>query len=456
MGQDRGVPTTDHPAAAPGGALSEPPVPVVADAPADADPVRAPTSFTQRSSLLMSAFNPSREFMSWVYQLNGKLDVEALAKAVDDVVRRHDMLRVRFERGPDGPVQVVTPFSEHVMEIVHLDDRPKAIGLMAAVKAIETTYRDLSPWDDSRLQATLYLVAPKTNVLAIFVAEALVDGDSGTLVAAEISRAYAEHAGRPAPELPVPNTESFLRYVVEHPVKEAVAERSIRHWQELAGASRSAGRWPTSTGERNETRFFKITAEEWRRMEEATPALATTPFVIVLSWLEMALAEVAGAERFMVTSAVSNRRLPVARTMIGSFIGPVRLTAEVTSAERLEDVSPKVMAALRQAVAHSTVPVPLAESLAAEGSYAPPPTEVSFFMFAEREGLDLPGVRQRRFRVHTGTRDVLRVNCTPDEEGGRNFFFISASATRRQMDELVAAFRSLLDGASAPAAAGAV
>ena len=210
----------------------------------------------------------------------------------------------------------------------------------------------------------MYLVAPKTNVLAIFVAEALVDGDSGTLVAAEISRAYAEHAGRPAPELPVPNTESFLRYVVEHPVKEAVAERSIRHWQELAGASRSAGRLaharPGSATRPGSSRSPPTSGE---RMEEATPALATTPFVVVLSWLEMALAEVAGAERFMVTSAVSNRRLPVARTMIGSFIGPVRLTAEVHPGDRLEDVSPKVMAALRQAVAHSTVPVPLAESL---------------------------------------------------------------------------------------------
>jgi hypothetical protein len=404
----------------------------------------------------MSAFNPSREFMSWVYQLNGKLDVEALARAVDDVVARHDMLRVRFEEGPEGPEQVVTPFRPGVMDIVRLDDRPKAQGLAAAVKAIETGYRDLSPWDDSRLQATLYLVAPKTNVLAIFVAEALVDGDSGTLVAAEISRAYAAHAGRPEPDLPVPNQESFLRYVLEHPPRAEVAERSARHWQELAGVPRGAGRWPTEIGERSQTRFFKITVDEWQRMVEATPALATTPFVVVLSWLEMALARVAGAERFMVTSAVSNRRLPVAREMIGSFIGPVRLTAEVGAHDTLEDVSPRVMAALREAVVNSIVPVPLAEAMGrAPEPYTPPVTEVSFFMFAEREGLDLSGVRQRRFRVHTGTRDVLRVNCTPDEEGGRNFFFTSASASPELLSELVDTFRALLDGAVAPSPAEA-
>lgn len=405
---------------------------------------------TQRSSLLMSAFNPSREFMSWVYQLNGKLDVDALALAIDDVVQRHDMLRARFEDRGDGPEQVVTPFRPGVLEIVRLDDRPKAQGLMAAVKAIETTYRDLSPWDDARLQATLYLVAPKTNVLAVFVAEALVDGDSGTLVAAEISRAYAAHAGRPAPDLPVPSGESYLRYVLEHPVPSAVEERAEQHWRAMVGVPTGAGDWPTEMGERSTVNYFKVVREEWERLVQGTPALGMVPYVVLLSWLEMALARVAKAERFYVTSAVANRRHPKAKDMIGSFVGPVRLSAEVHPDDRLEDVSRRVMKAHQLATAHSVIPVPLAEARAvAPAPYVPPPPCVGFFMFDERVGIDLSGVRQRRFRVHTGNRDVLRVNCTPDDEGGRNFFFISASASPERLSELVATFRSLMEGAMA-------
>jgi len=398
----------------------------------------------------MSAFSPSREFMSWVYQLNGRLDVGALAAAVDDVVRRHDMLRVRFEDRGAGPEQVVTPFSPGVLRVVRLDDRPKLEGLTAAVRAVEIDYQDLSPWDDARLQATLYLVAPKTNVLAVFVAEALVDGESGTLVAAEISRAYAAHAGRQAPDLPVPNQESYLRYVLEHPAPPGVEERAVRHWREMPDMPATAGEWPTVTGERSVTRFFNVPRGEWEEMVRRTPALGTVPYVVVLSWLEMALARVVKAERFWVTSAISNRRLPVARDMIGSFVGPVRLAAEVHPDDRLEDVSPRVMAALRSAMAHSSVPVPLAAARAcAPAPYVPPPPNVGFFMFSEREGLDLAGVRQRRFRVHTGNRDVLRVNCTPDDEGGRNFFFISASAPSSLLSELVSVFRSIMAGATA-------
>jgi hypothetical protein len=420
-------------------------------APNPADAVEtAPVSLTQRSSLLMAPHNPSREFMSWVYQLNGKLDADALVQAVDDVVESHDLLRVRFEPGPGGDVetarQTVTPFRPGVVRVLRLDDRPKLEALTAAVVAVEAEYRDLSPWDESWLTATLYVVAPKTHVLSIFVAEALCDGESGTLVAAELSRAYALHAGKTPPDLPLPSRGSYLRWVLDNPVPEPVQKRAVEHWRALRDEPIAAGTWPMALppGARPRTRFFNVPAEEWRHLVDVTPGMAAMPFVVVLSWVEMALARVVGAERFVVTSAVSNRSRPGAKDMIGNFVGPIRMVAQVASTDRLEDVSPRVLRSLREALAASVVPVPLAEArIQAPETFVPPEPTVSFFMFDEREGPDFAGVRQRRFRVNTG-RDVLRVNCTPDESGGRNFFVISGSAPADLVDRLVAELRGHL------------
>lgn len=432
------------------GAMHTPSGPAADESPTevgDSSPPSAPLSLTQQSSLLMAPHNPSREYMSWVYQLNGKLDVAALAQAIDDVVAAHDVLRVRFLQGPEGPLQVVTPFRPGVLRVIRLDDRPKLEGLTAAITAVEAEYRDLSPWDEPRLHATLYVVAPKTHVLAIFVAEALVDGESGTLVAAELSRAYAKHAGRVPPDLPVPNNASYLRWVTDNPVPDAVQTRAVEHWRKLHEVPIAAGSWPMTLGAlgaRPITRFFNVPAAHWQQLVDSTPGMATMPFVVVLSWLEMALARVVGADRFLVTSAVSNRSRPETKAMIGNFVGPVRMAAEVAAADRHEDVSPRVLASLRQALAASVVPVPLAEArLQGPEEFVPPEPTVSFYMFAEREGPDFAGVRQRRFRVNTG-RDVLRVNCTPDDLGGRNFFVISGSAPPQLLDTLVAALRSFL------------
>ncbi|HTX64123.1 MAG TPA: condensation domain-containing protein, partial [Acidimicrobiales bacterium] len=315
----------------------------------------APVSLTQRSSLLMAPHNPSREFMSWVYQLNGKLDVEALVRAVDDVVGAHDILRVRFEPGPGDDLetarQFVTPFRPGVVRVARLDDRPKLEALAAAVAAVEAEYRDLSPWDEPRLQATLYVVAPKTHVLSIFLAEALCDGESGTLVAAELSRAYAQHAGKVPPDLPLPSDGSYLRWVLENPVPEPVQQRAVGHWRALRDEPVAAGSWPMElpVGARPRTRFFNVPADHWRHLVDVTPGMAAMPFVVVLSWLELALARVAGAGRFVVTSAVSNRSRPGARDMIGNFVGPTRMIAQVSPTEGLEDISPRVLRSLREA-----------------------------------------------------------------------------------------------------------
>ena len=429
--------------AAPGETAREP------EAELDA-PTSAPLSLTQRSSLLMAPHSPSREFMSWVYQLNGKLDVRALTRAVDDVVAAHDLLRVRFEPGPRGDVETatqhVTPFRPGVVRIVRLDDRPKLEALAGAIVAVEAEYKDLSPWEEPRLQATLYVVAPKTHVLSIFVAEALCDGESGTLVAAELSRAYARHAAKAEPDLPLPSAGSYLRWVRDNPVPEAAQRRAVEHWRALRAEPVAAGAWPMALpeGVRPRARFFNVPAGHWQHLVEVVPGMAAMPFVVVLSWLEMALTRVAGAERFVVTSAVSNRSRPGARDLIGNFVGPVRMVAQVSPEERLEVVSPRVLRSLREALAASVVPLPLAEArIQAPAPFVPPEPTVSFFMFDEREGPDLAGVRQRRFRVHTG-RDVLRVNCTPDDSGGRNFFVISGSAPAELMDALVAELQGFL------------
>lgn len=413
-----------------------------------------PLSLTQRSSLLMAPYNPSREFMSWVYQLNGKLDVGALARAVDDVVEAHDVLRVRFTPGDGDRVsdriedarQFVTAFRPGVLEVIELDDRPKLDALAAAVHAVDVDYGDLDPFDEPRLTATLYVVAPKTHVLSIFVAEALCDGESGTLVAAELSRAYARHAGKPAPELDHPSDTGYVPWVEANPVSDAAAERALDHWRRLRDEPVAAGSWPMALDPDRpaRTRFFNVPAEHWAHLEASTPGLTTMPFVVVLSWLEIALNRLVSAERFLVTSAVSNRSRSGAKGVVGNFVGPVRLLAEVHHDDTLAAVSQRALVSLREAMVASVVPVPLAEArLSAPGAFLPPEPTVSFFMFTEREGPDFVGVRQRRFRLNSG-RDVLRVNVTPDEKGGRNVFVISGSAPGDLVDALVGELRGFL------------
>lgn len=405
-------------------------------------PTSAPLSLTQRSSLLMWESNPSRETMSWVYQLNGKLDVAALGGAIDEVVHAHTVLRVRFvERGGEL-FQEVLPFRPGVLEVVDLSGHTKADGLAGALRAIESAYPDLSPLAEPALSATLYLVAPKTNVLAIFVAEALVDGESATLVAAELSRAYARRAGKAVPDLELPSLTSYLAYVRDNPVAPSSVERALAYWSSLESVPANAGDWPSVPDQAGATRFFNLDAAAWKAMIESFPALDTMPFVVLSTWCAQSLADVAGARRFLLTSAVSNRSRPQAKGTIGNFVGPMRMEVEVDPDEGFAATSARLVNSLRRGLSASVVPGPLAtRMLHPEGPFVPLVPTVSCFYFAEREAPDFVGVRQRRFRLNGGG-DVLRVNCTPDDRGGRNFFFLTNAADRARLDGFVRAFRS--------------
>jgi hypothetical protein len=389
----------------------------------------------------MWEINPSREFMSWVYQLNGKLDVEALAGALDDVVSANTVLRVRFVTQEGELIQEVLPFRPGVLAIVDLDGRTKADGLAAALRGVEATYRDLSPLAEPALSATLYLVAPKTNVLSIFVAEALVDGESATLVAAELSRAYARRAGKPIPELPHPSTTSYLAHVRDNPVSPAAVEKALDYWLSLESVPTAAGSWPGVPDGPGYTRFFNVEEQMWQELMHTFPALETMPFVVLSTWTAQALSDVAQARRFLLTSAVSNRSRPSAKDTIGNFVGPMRMIVDVDPEDTFAVTSARLVQSLRRALVASVVPGPLATRLChPEGPFVPLVPTVSCFYFAEREAPDFVGVRQRRFRLNGGG-DVLRVNCTPDEKGGRNFFFLTNSASRQQLNEFVATFR---------------
>ena len=83
---------------------------VPAVAPVDSDP-RLPLSFAQRRLWLLDQLLPSGSVYNLprVVRLRGALDVEALGRAFNELVSRHEALRTRFEVHDGEPVQVIEP-----------------------------------------------------------------------------------------------------------------------------------------------------------------------------------------------------------------------------------------------------------------------------------------------------------------------------------------------------------
>lgn len=402
---------------------------------------------TQENQILVAPFSASRGYLSWVFQLNGPLDPNALSAALDDVVRRFPVLRTTFERRDDVLYQSVAPFAPGVLDHVELTHLPKGDALTAAVAHAEEVFRGLSPEHQPSLRATLYAVARKTHVLAVFVAEALVDGDSGTLLADEISRAYAVHAGHPVPDRPPAAPESFVAAVADAPVSPRQTEQAKEYWRGLLRQALPGLGW-APPGESTATVSFDLPGPEWAEVVAVAQGLRTTPYVFALAAFQAALARAADAPRLLVTSVVSRRGRATQR-MIGCFYSSVLVDARVEDGDRFTDVVARTARSVALAIGYAAVPAPLVMCDPADPAALPPTAGVHFYLFDSREAPTYQGVRLRRFRFHSDSREALRLNCTRRADGAQAFVLSSSAVGSDVLERLAETLRTVVRAAVA-------
>jgi acetyl esterase/lipase len=386
---------------------------------------RVPATPTQEAHLAIAPSTSGRGFLSWVYQLNGGLDPRALALAIDDVVRRHEILRVRFERRDERLWQRVPPFAPGVMKVTDLGNCEKGEGLGRAIADVREEYAGLSPSQDAPLRATLYTIDRKTCVLAMFVAEALVDSDSGSLLSAEISRAYAEHAGCAVPSgLPAVSATSFLEHAASQAPDPVSVSRARKHWLAQEDDNAEVQAWLEAKEESDADGSgvaFQMTPDEWAEVVARARSLRTSPYVLVLTCLQAALAQVAGVRRCLVHAIVSQRG-DDASGIIGNFHGMTRVELRFEPGTGLERSVVGTATAVATAVEHAVYPAVLAgaeRSVAVDAGDRLP--AIRFYMFDSHEGPVFAGIRRRRFRLHGAPPAPLSISCVRAADGRRDF-----------------------------------
>lgn len=417
-------------------------LPAAAAAPADVD--TAPLTPPQRVQLTLAPEAASRGFISWVFQLNGALDEDALAGAYDDVVERYEVLRAEIVDAGGEQRMRARPFEPGVLRVVDLREQPKGEAIEAATAAAQAEFESLDPLARAGLRATLYRVGNKSNVLTTFVAEALVDADSAGMLAAELARAYCARTGQePDPDLPVVSPDSFLRAAAERVVSPAVVERATEHWLALSKEAGPDRGWPLP--DRGEVATYRLLLDpdtEWPAVPAAAQALRTTQYVVVLAAFQAALARLYGATRLAVTSVVADRGEPGTERMIGSFHTVVRVPVEIVPGEPFADVTARTAQGVRDAVAHYAVPALLVDPV-------PHAVGVHFYMLDGREGPSFPGIRRRRFRLHSRTREALRLNTVFGTRNERVLAFSSTTLDAAQLERLAHEVRETLLSATA-------
>jgi NRPS condensation-like uncharacterized protein len=140
-------------------------------------------------------------------RFSGRLDLAALARALDEIVRRHEALRTTFPSDADGePVQRIAPPAPVHLPLVQLAALPAAAREEEARRLVER--ESARPFDLAAgplLRVLLLQLAAEDHLVLVNMHHIVSDGWSMGVFIYEMAVLYAAFLeGRPSPLPPLP------------------------------------------------------------------------------------------------------------------------------------------------------------------------------------------------------------------------------------------------------------
>lgn len=137
--------------------------------------------------------------------LDGHLDAALLARALNAVVARHDILRTHFDQVDGHDVQVVAPTLNVPVPVIDLRLLPEGVREAQAYRlAQEEAARPFDPQRLPLLRAQLYLFGDHKGILVLTLHRGIFDYDSLAILLRELAACHAAFQRGTTPALPPP------------------------------------------------------------------------------------------------------------------------------------------------------------------------------------------------------------------------------------------------------------
>ncbi|MFF1561648.1 amino acid adenylation domain-containing protein [Streptomyces sp. NPDC058279] len=316
--------------------------------PADAEPDELfdgprpdtlPLSYGQESLWFLDRLGLQDSYnVGTTFRIEGELDVHALLRALDEVVRRHEVLRTRF-RETDGVVaQIVDPPERVQVNRVDLSTVPAEEREARTKEHLArhfATHFDLA--EDRLVAVQLLKLGATSHVLAVNAQHIVVDGPSIGRIFEEIKALYeAFRAGLPSP-LPEPAAH-FADYAVWQRGPAAAEEhaRQLEYWRErLAGAAEGLD-LPLDRPRGEALDFaggnvsFTLPPGLFEDLREVAARCSATPFMVVLAAFHVLMGRWSRQDDVSVGTPVDCRAHEETADMIGYFANTVVIRADLS------------------------------------------------------------------------------------------------------------------------------
>ena len=410
-----------------------------AGAPATASPVLrmdhdrdrpAPLSFGQQRLWFLHQLAPESAAYNipLAVRMDGPLDARALAAALTEVVRRHEVLRTAIVTGRGEATQEVAPPSPLPMPEADLSALPAPRREAEASRlAAEQARR---PFDLTRpplLRVLLVRLGAAAHLLAFDLHHIAGDGWSGSVLVRESGALYAAFAaGLPSP-LPEPALQyaDYARWQRAELAGETLA-RLLAYWRErLDGlpplALPTDRPRPPVESFQGAHRSRRLPVRLTAGLERLAGDHEATLFMVLAAGFAALLGRLSGQEDFGLAVPVAGRTRTELEALIGFFVNTLVLRADLAGDPTFAELLARTRETVFAAFSHQDLPFErLVEEVGARRDPARQPLAQALIVLQNtpREPLVLPGLTLTPEEVENRTAQLdLSLNLARDEEG---------------------------------------
>src|SRR5215216_5487333 len=325
-----------------------------------------PLSFAQQRLWFFQQMYPQSPAynMPVAIRLRGRLEVQHLQGAINDLALRHEVLRTSIDLVDGQPAQIISQPSEIPLALEDLSSLPEAER--------ETEARRLAsmeidrPFDFKRgplWRGKLFRLGAQDHVLILILHHIICDGWSINVLINEVSAFYGAHAsGRsPAlPELPV----QYADYSVwqREWLQGAELEKQLAYWREQLRDAPPVLALPFDNPRpqvqtlRGAHVSFIVPNALSAKLRQLCWSEGVTPFMLLLGAFQLLLARCCGQSDVLVGTPIAGRNRQEVENLIGFFVNTLVLRTDLSGNPNVRELLRRVKEVCLEAYAHAELP----------------------------------------------------------------------------------------------------
>jgi thioesterase domain-containing protein/acyl carrier protein len=375
-----------------------------------------PAWFSQQKMWLQDPLHSD----SYVYnfplllRVRGSLNESALQRGLQEIVRRHEVLRSVFRIMDGELVQIIVPPPELSLPVTDLSGLAESAR---DTRVQELTLEEASrPFDLTRgplFRGQLIRLAPDDHVLQLTTHHLVYDDWSTGILIRELSASYQAFASGATPAEPGPAYQygDFVRWQEER-FQGTALESELAYWKQQLNSPTGFQHLPVDhvrpalSTHRGARETVALSAELANSLKTMSRQERVSPFMVLLAGFQCLLHRYSNHEEIGIASCAANRPLVEVEGLIGRFGNDMVLRMNLSGKPTFRELLKRVREVALTAYSHQELPFGTLLETAGNGSVSTrhPPFQTMFILQnAPKEAWQLPGLDVRWLPLPTGT-----------------------------------------------------